>query len=270
VKDELSAELIRSGLTTRYVGKNAVYYASVGSTNTLARDLAEQGAAEGTVVVAGHQTSGRGRLGRRWEAPRDSSLLMSLLFRPTLRPDQVQQLTMICGLAVLDAIEAETGVNAGLKWPNDIIWEGAKLGGILTEVGLCGIEVEYLVVGIGINVNLDPAQLPEDLRMPATSVSQILGAPVPRLSLTRRLLAEIERRYDNLRAGHLPLQEWSARLATLGSRVAVSTEVGIVAGRAESVDGNGALLVRLDDGRLQKVVAGDVDSPGSPSLAALA
>ena len=270
------------GLDTQFVGRNPVYLPTVGSTNDEARRLAQAGAPEGTLVIADCQTAGRGRLDRRWEAPPGSSLLLSLLFRPPLAPHQVQQLTMVCGLAVVDAIEAETGLRAGLKWPNDVLIGEAKAGGILTEIVLAGQQVDYAVVGIGLNVNLDPGHLPPNLLTAATSLSHQLGRPVARLPLLWALLRATETRYLALKAGHSPQAEWAARLVTLGRPVTVTVpdggrggpagpvqeegdhrgsplrEGGVMEGVAEGVDANGALLVRLGDGRLETVVAGDV------------
>lgn len=248
------------GLETEFVGQNLVYRQEIGSTSDEARRLARAGAPEGTLVVADYQSSGRGRLERRWEAPAGSSLLLSLVFRPHLAAHQVQRLTMICGLAATDAIWAETGLQVGLKWPNDLVIGGAKLGGILTEIELEGNEVTHAVVGIGLNVNLDPGQLPENLLVAATSLSQVLGREVPRLPLLRILLESIEGRYKALQAGQLPQAEWTARLATLGQRVTISAMGTRVEGVAEGVDDDGALLVRTSDGRLEIVVAGDVTS----------
>ena len=254
----LSAERIRAGLTTRFVGQNLVYLPETGSTNDVARRLAAEGAPDGTLVLTDHQTSGRGRLDRRWEAPPGSSLLLSLLFRPSLAPQQLQRLTMICGLGVVDAVEATTGLQVGLKWPNDVVQDGAKLGGILTEVGLEGAQVAYAVVGIGLNVNLDPTRLPGTLLLPATSLSHLLGREVDRIELLRALLEAIERRYLVLQAGATPQAEWAERLITLGHRVRVSLDDRLLEGVAEGVTADGALLVRLADGRLETILAGDV------------
>ena len=246
------------GLQTEFVGRNFVYRPAIGSTNDEARRLARAGAPEGTLVVTDYQTSGRGRLDRRWEAPPGSSLLMSLVFRPNLAAHQVQRLTMICGLAAVDAIEAETRLQVGLKWPNDLVVGGAKLGGILTEIELDGSRVDHVVVGMGLNVNLDPVQLPKDLLVAATSLSQVLGREVPRLPLLRELLRTIEVRYKALQAGQLPQAEWAARLVNLGQPVSVSAMDSRLAGMAEGVNEDGALLVRLPDGRLETVLVGDV------------
>jgi BirA family biotin operon repressor/biotin-[acetyl-CoA-carboxylase] ligase len=246
------------GLPTEFVGRNFVYRPAIGSTNDEARRLARAGAPEGTLVVANYQTSGRGRLDRRWEAPPGSSLLMSLVFRPHLAPHQVQRLTMICGLAAIDAIEAETRLQVGLKWPNDLVVAGAKLGGILTEIELDGSRVDHVVVGMGLNVNLDPGQLPKDLLVAATSLSQVLGRKVLRLPLLRELLRAIEVRYKALQAGQLPQAEWAARLVGLWQPVAISAIDSRLEGVAEGVNDDGALLVRLPDGRLETILVGDV------------
>jgi len=256
--DSLSSAVIRRGLSTSFVGQKVIYLPQLGSTNDEARRLASEGAPEGTLIITDFQSAGRGRMDRDWIAPRGSSLLMSILFRPALAAHQVQRLTMSCGLSVIGAIERHTGLRADLKWPNDLMISGAKVGGILTEIGLEGTGVDYAVVGIGLNVNLDPSQLPANLAMPATSLSHELGTQVDRLSLLRTLLQTIEERYLALNAGKSPHREWAARLATLGKPVTVTAAGSVLEGIAESVDADGALQVRLADGRLDRILAGDV------------
>lgn len=258
VPDVLSEERIRAGLATTIIGQDVMYLPETGSTNDIARKLANEGAADGLVVVADHQTAGRGRLQRRWMAPPGSSLLMSLLFRAEIPPSRAQQLTMICGLALCDAIAEQTGLCVALKWPNDVLLGLAKVGGILTEVELSGSELAYAIVGCGLNVNLDPSSLPGDLLVEATSLSWALRRPVPRLPLLLTFLQRVEERYSRLRAGQSPHVEWSERLATLGQRVRVSGAGPSLEGVAEGVDSGGALLLRLDDGQLERVLAGDV------------
>jgi BirA family biotin operon repressor/biotin-[acetyl-CoA-carboxylase] ligase len=259
---ELSAKRVQAGLETVFVGRTLIYLSETGSTNDSARQLAREGASEGTVVIADYQTAGRGRLGRRWSAPPGSGLLMSLVFRPALAPHQVQRLTMVCGLAVVDAVESETNLQVALKWPNDVVIGGAKVGGILTEIEWTRDQVEYAVVGIGLNVNLAPAQLPGDLLVPATSLSHALGRPVARLPLLWAFLRVVEVRYLALMAGHSPHEVWAERLVTLHQPVAVATSGTVLHGIAEGVDANGALQVRLADGRLETIMAGDVTLRG--------
>lgn len=254
----LSEEAVLAGLRTRLIGRQIVYRRETGSTNDDTKRLAQAGAPEGTVVLTDHQIAGRGRLGRRWEAPTGSSLLLSILFRPQLAPHEVQQLTMLCGLAVVDAVEAQTGLRMCLKWPNDIVSGEGKAGGILTEVDLSPERVEFVVVGIGLNVNLSPAHLSEDLIVPATSLSHLLGHPIERLPLLRALLNAVETRYLALKEGQSPHEEWAQRLATLGQPVTVLSAGSRHDGVAECVDPDGALRVRLANGSLERVLAGDV------------
>jgi BirA family biotin operon repressor/biotin-[acetyl-CoA-carboxylase] ligase len=237
--------------------RNVVYFERVGSTNDVCRDLAQTGAPEGTLVLAGEQTAGRGRLGRSWYAPPDGALLMSLLFRPGLAPAQVNRLTMLCSLAAAEAVETHTGLPVSLKWPNDLLLGEAKFGGVLAEVGLTGERVDYVVVGMGLNVNFDPAELPET-RAPATSLQQAFGRPLDRLALLVSVIERVAARYAALERGAAVRGDWQARLITLGRRVTVSGHTLRFEGRAEGVDDDGALLVRRDDGALEVVHAGDV------------
>jgi BirA family biotin operon repressor/biotin-[acetyl-CoA-carboxylase] ligase len=256
-----SVASIEKGLTTAFMGRKILYYRSIGSTNDVARELAAQGASEGTLVIADEQTAGKGRLGRRWLAPPDTSLLMSLLFRPRfLALYQAQRLTMICSLAVIEAIEAATGLSAAIKWPNDIVVQGKKAGGILTELGSTGQRLDFAVVGLGLNVNLDfgAVQAMEELAATATSLSQELGREVSRLALLWRILENVEGRYQCLGAGELPHDEWASRLVTLHNYVVVDTPQGVVEGWAEGVDADGALILRANCGERRRVLAGDV------------
>lgn len=259
---ELSVEGIKQGLKTDLIGRSVVYYSSIGSTNEVLKELAHQGAPEGTLVIADEQTAGKGRLGRKWLAPPGTSLLLSLLFRPNITPHQASRLTMICSLAIADAIEGLTGLSVGLKWPNDVFIRGKKAGGILTESGTMGQHLDYVVVGMGLNVNLDLSALPE-LRDMATSLSQELGREVPRLGLLWTILEGIEARYKSLRSGQSPHEEWAARLVNLGREVQVTTPGEVLAGWAEGVDADGALILRTPDGQRRRVLGGDVALRGS-------
>jgi BirA family biotin operon repressor/biotin-[acetyl-CoA-carboxylase] ligase len=253
-------------LKTDLIGRSIVYYSSIGSTNEVLKELAVQGAPEGTLVIADEQTAGRGRLDRKWLAPPGTSLLMSLLFRPdpsgrasgrSLAPNQAPRLTMICSLAIADAIEGLTGLPVGLKWPNDVFVRGKKAGGILTESGTTGGHLDYVVVGMGLNVNLAISTLPE-LRGMATSLSEELGREVSRLELLWRILEGIETRYNSLRRGESPHEEWAARLINLDREVRVTTPEGVLVGWAEGVDADGALILRTPDGQRKRILIGDV------------
>lgn len=246
--------------------REVIRFEEVGSTNDLAKELASQRAPEGTVVVAEYQTAGRGRLDRHWVAPPKSALLCSILFRPDLLPHQVHRLTMLCSMAAADAIQRVTELSVAIKWPNDLIvtttrercasqaWR--KLAGILTETGMTGGDLDYVVVGIGINVNVPPTALSK-LGPDATSVRTEIGRKVSRSRLLTALLEGVEHRYRKVQEGQNPQDEWSARLATLGQYIEVSTEQRRLAGIAEAVDENGALLLRTPDGSLHRLLTGD-------------
>jgi len=244
------------------IGETLVHLSVAASTNDVAKHLAETGCREGTAVLADFQTSGRGRLGRKWDAPARSSLLLSVVFRPNLAPAELQWLTMLCGLAVVDAVRSETGITAGLKWPNDVVYNGAKLGGVLAEATVRGERVDSCIIGLGLNLNLDPHHLPPGLAMPATSLSNELGRPVSLASLLERLLCAVEGRYAALSQGQTPWSEWAEHLETLGKAVNISSGGGQQSGFAVGVDQDGALRVRLSDGRLTRVVAEDVSLRG--------
>lgn len=257
----------RSILTTRVFGRAFTYLPRTGSTNDVAKELAAQGAPEGTVVVADEQTTGRGRLGRRWLAPPGTCLLCSILFRPNLLPTQTQQLTMLCALAAADAIKEIADLHVWLKWPNDLVvkcqmpnlksqgWK--KLAGLLTETGFTGERLDYVIVGIGINVNVETRILPT-LDPNATSILAETGSAVNRGALLTSLLAGVERRYEASHIGSSPYQEWASRLATLGQQVKATASGQTLVGVAESVDSDGALLLRTPDGELHRLTAGDV------------
>lgn len=250
----LSSALITNGLKTRFVGQRTIYYPSLTSTMDVARQEAQQGAGEGTVIIADEQTAGRGRLNRAWLSP-GGNIALSVILRPGL--DYLHSLVMLASLTVVHSIEAVTGLKARIKWPNDILIGGKKVCGILVESRAQGNRVDYAIIGIGVNVNLRPDDFPGILPI-ATSLSRELGKEVARLSLIRCLLLEIERLYLALPAGESIYEEWQDRLVTLGKRVRVESGGTVQEGIAESVDRDGSLLLRHPDGSLTRIVAGDV------------
>ncbi len=219
-----------------------------------ARELAREQAAEGTVVIADRQTAGRGRLGRSWLSP-GGSLALSVVLYPRLA--ELPSLIMLASLAVVDAIRVSTGLESQIKWPNDVLINGRKVCGILIETDVSHGTVKYAIIGIGLNVNVSPAALAE-VRPPPTSLSAELGHAISKREVTRALLRETDRRYVDLRAGRSLFEEWRDRLVTLGRPVRVTSGETVFEGTAESVDPDGSLSVRLPDGGLSRVLAGDV------------
>lgn len=254
-------------LTTRRIGRPLMYYPQVGSTNDVVHAVAEAGAAEGLVVVADEQTTGRGRLGRSWWAGPGAGLLFSLLLRPVAFPvSRAGQLTMCLGLAAAEGIADATAAQVGLKWPNDVVYEGRKLGGMLAELELAGDTVRYAVLGIGLNVNVDfaSAAAPVELRALAVSLAMIVGRPVDRVALLAAVLARFEEHYTRLLAGEPPHTAWAARLDTLGRRVRVTRSADTLTGTATGVTPEGALLLTTDDGKEHGIWSGDVTALRAP------
>lgn len=228
------------------------------STNDVAAELARQGAADGTVVVADRQTAGRGRRGRVWLAPPRSSLLCSLIVRPSLKPAQAARLTMLASVATQRAIRA-MGLPAVIKWPNDVLINERKVAGILTETDILGDQLSFAVIGIGVNVNIPPADLPA-VATGATSLLAEGGRRFSRWRLLRLLLAAFAARYQAMAAddGAALFQEWRQNLSTLGQAVTIRTADVEMAGVAEDVEPDGTLLLRQKGDALARVTVGDV------------
>ena len=258
--EPLNEEIARK-LTSRWLGKQLHYYQDLDSTNRMAQELARQGAAEGTVVVAERQLSGRGRQGRAWHSPAGVGLYSSLILRPALPPNQVQLLTLAVAVAVARAISAQTLLSPKIKWPNDILISEKKVAGILTEAEAVAERIAHVVVGVGINVNHTAAELGRDLEALATSLRLELGRSVERSALAAHLFVEVETWYERLKGRDSSgmLDEWRRHAATLGRRVRVFLGQTTVEGTALDVTNEGALLVERGDGSRTVVHSGDVE-----------
>ncbi len=258
--DLLYPRELQKGLHTRSFGRQVYHLRSAGSTNQVAQDLARQGCPEGTLVVAEEQTAGRGRWQRPWHSPPEAGIWMSLVLRPQLAPYRVPQVTLVAGASCARTINEQLGLRTGIKWPNDIVYDGRKLCGILVEMEAAPEQVHFLVVGIGINVNQQPDDFPPELADRATSLSMIAGRPVPRVPLARRLLELFEEDYDRFcRSGFTAVREqWLACQATIGSAVQVQAGREEFSGVACGLDEDGSLLVRLHDGQIRRCIVGEV------------
>jgi BirA family biotin operon repressor/biotin-[acetyl-CoA-carboxylase] ligase len=254
IEKSLSPAAITDNLETRFIGQRILYYPKLPSTMDTAKRQAQQGAVEGTVVIADEQTSGKGRMQRTWLSPK-GSIALSIILHPKLA--HLSSLMMVASLAVAHCIEQVTGLKPQIKWPNDVLVNGKKVCGILIESDVRGSTVDYAIIGIGINANLRPPDFPE-IPSTATSLSHELGKKVSRLDTIRCLLIEAERLYLASTAGESIYQEWQDRLVTLGKQVQVKSGETTYKGIAESVASDGSLLLRQPDGSLTKIVAGDV------------
>jgi BirA family biotin operon repressor/biotin-[acetyl-CoA-carboxylase] ligase len=255
--DLLLAAEIMEGLATVRLGRRVVHLNETASTNRVARELGAGGEPEGTLVLAEVQHGGKGRLGRAWSAPA-GGIWLSLILRPDFPPNLLQLLTLTAAVAAAEASENVAGISPGIKWPNDLLWRGKKLAGILTEGSTEADRVDCLVLGVGINANLREEDFPLELRGLATSLLLAGGRPVDRAAWVRWFLWRLERYYLNTGEGTAQaLSEWRRRSVTLGQQVVVSMGSGTVEGTAVDIDDRGALLVETEGG-LETVLAGDV------------
>lgn len=261
IPDILSVDEIRGRITGERIGRNLVCHDTTASTNADAFRLAEEGAGEGTTVVADSQSAGKGRRGRHWVSPAGVNLYCSVVLRPDILPYEAPQLTFLSSVAVARAIRQETGLAAEIKWPNDVLLQGKKVAGLLNEMSAETDGINFVILGVGVNLNMSREQFPDDLRAPATSLLLEHGKAVPRAGFTARLLNELDRLYNEfLNHGFGPVRrEWQECCNAAGREIVVSDQ-GLETARGifDGIDGDGALLLRLPDGKQERIVAGDV------------
>ncbi len=243
------------------MGRRIHWLESTASTNDVAARLAESGADEGTTVVAEAQTAGRGRHGRVWLSPPGAGLYVSVIVRPSTGmagANPASLLTLASGVAIAEAVRTVTGLPAEIKWPNDVLIGGRKLAGILAEAAVQGAALQFVVIGFG--VNLQPAAYPPDLASRATSIEAETSRPADRALVLAEILAAMGERYADLRAGRFDaiLSAWRRLAASLpGSHVEWDSPAGVLRGRAQDIDRDGALLVRVGE-KIERIVAGEV------------
>lgn len=255
--DDLLAHL---GDSPRIIGRDIQVFKETTSTNDIVEKLARDGVREGVVVFAESQTRGRGRLGRKWISPANKGLWFSILLRPRLHPQESTQLTIASAVALRRAIISATGLRPEIKWPNDLLIGGKKVAGILTELSAEVDRVHHIILGIGVDVNVAASELPAAIRPIATSLKIETGLDISRVELAASILRELDHDYARLGMGKFSAvaDEWEAGCATIGRNVSVRMGDRQINGRAESLDDDGALLVRTEHGHLERVIGGDV------------
>lgn len=258
----LTGESIKKFLNTEGFGKTIYSFEEVGSTNEVASELARNGAPEGTVVIADTQTKGKGRLDRKWVSPPKDNLYISIVFRPQIISKDAPILTLVISIALAEKIRAE-GTDALIKWPNDILIDSKKVAGVLTEMEPRGDGVDYVIVGIGVNLNISPEDIKKEMgeiAEIATSLREATGKEVDRAKFTADLIREVEDWYKKFlgKGKSLIINEWMKRWGAANSRVRASFDGKTIEGIATGIDQNGYLIIKKDDGEIERIIAGDV------------
>ncbi|NGQ94537.1 biotin--[acetyl-CoA-carboxylase] ligase [Brevibacillus sp. SYP-B805] len=259
--DVIKAEEIQAGLATRLIGRVIHAYDDVTSTQLLAHEAAGKGAPEGTIVIAERQTAGKGRLGRAWHSPKGTGIWMSLIIRPSMPLAKAPQLTLLTAVSLAKAIQATYDLTVQIKWPNDLLYEGKKFCGILTELNAESDRINYLVIGIGINVNTVESDFPEELKAVATSLRIASGKTVKRAELIQSFCRQFETEYEHYLAHGFERTraEWESLSMSLGRMVTVRTIHTTLEGKAVGLDPEGVLIVQDAAGRQHKVYSADID-----------
>lgn len=259
--DSLIPSEIKWRLKTRILGKNVLSYRKVDSTNTVAYGLAEDGIKEGTIIIAEEQAKGKGRQGRHWSSPSKGGIYMSCILRPSIAPNEISRITLLAAVAVAQAVREVASLEVTIKWPNDIMMHDRKICGILTEMKAEQDRVDFVVVGIGINVNTARSELPKG----GTSIKEELRhrgekASVHRVELAKKVLEKIEEYYNIMKEeGFEPIINiWKDLSAMIGSRVRITLHEKTFEALAHDIDPDGALIVRMESGTLERISSGDV------------
>lgn len=263
VPDVMTVPEIISRLHSRWMGRNCIFLETVDSTNNYLKRAAEDGAVNGTLAVAEEQTGGKGRRGRSWETPKGTNIAMTILLRPEIRPEHASRLTLLMAMAVVRGIQKETGLQAGIKWPNDVVVDGHKVCGILTEMNTEVDYINYVVIGTGINVN--QTEFPEEIREIAGSLKLSAGHPVARAGLIASIMEELEDLYEVfLKTEDLSAlkDEYNRNCVTCGHEIRVLEPGHEYTGTTDGINDLGELVVKKADGETVCVYAGEVSVRG--------
>lgn len=255
-----SPEAIKAYGDNQTVGKKIHVFDQLDSTNSEAYRRAREGGEEGEVVVADCQLRGKGRLGRSWLSPPGANLYVSVILRPPIEARNAPLLTLMAAVATVKAVKRISGIQPRIKWPNDLLINGKKVAGLLNEMNARAGQVDFVILGIGINVNMSPGTIPEEMRLIATSLGEELGHEISRVELLHALLKEVEGEYRAFLAGEREriLREWEGFSRMVGTTVEVKSFNEVIRGRVKGIDSHGSLILMAPDGSERTVIAGDV------------
>jgi BirA family biotin operon repressor/biotin-[acetyl-CoA-carboxylase] ligase len=258
----LTAESIKKFLKAKNIGEPIYLFEEVGSTNEVATELGRNGAIHGTVVISDSQTKGRGRLQRKWISPPGLNLYMSVVFRPKIDPSDAPLLTFVAAIAVYEAVKRQ-GATASIKWPNDVLIDKKKVAGMLTEMQSKGERVDFVVVGIGVNLNMTREIMEKEMGEVAeiaTSIKEATGREIDRVRFIATLIDELEIWYQRFMSEGkaLIIKEWTERWGASNRRVRAMYDENTIEGIATGVNESGHLVIKKDDGTTEVIVAGDV------------
>ncbi|GAG61370.1 unnamed protein product [marine sediment metagenome] len=260
--DLLLPQEIQIGLSTKYIGKEMYYFPKLKSTNIIAKEKAlhrAEGIDEGTLIIAERQSAGKGRLSREWFSP-VGGIWLSIVLYPQLSPSYISRITLMTAVAAVKAIKICTQIESQIKWPNDILINEKKVCGILTEMSAELDIINWVVVGIGINVNIDHREFPEDIQENTISLKEALDKEVLRVKLVQTFLQEFEKYYEKLKRKEFPsiLGEWKLYSHTLGKKIRADIGERIVTGEAIDINESGALILKKEDGELIEIISGTI------------
>jgi BirA family biotin operon repressor/biotin-[acetyl-CoA-carboxylase] ligase len=261
--DRISEDEVKHQLHTKRFGQVVHYHESVTSTQEIAHRFALDGALEGTLIIADEQVKGRGRLGRAWHSPKGTGIWMSIILRPAIPPQQAPQLTLLAAVSMVKAIIRVTNIQPEIKWPNDILINGKKIVGILTELQAEADRVNSVIIGMGINVNTAEVNFPADILDRATSLRVVHGEALSRSALVKALLEEMEKLYDTYLDEGFPFIKvmWESYAASLGKMITARTLKGELYGLAKGITAEGSLILEDEDGQIHNIYSADIDIP---------
>ncbi len=261
ISDLLLPDEINEGLKTKILGKKDIfYYDTIDSTNNKAKDIASNGALEGCIVVAEQQSAGRGRKGRSWLSANGEGICISLILRPLIPPAEVSQITLMTAVAISEALLALTDIDFKIKWPNDILVNGKKLAGILTEMTMEMDAIDYVVVGMGLNVNNPKESFSEEIKDIATSLTIETGSSFSRVKIIRAFLEQFEKLYFEVQDNGFTsiIERWKELSDIIGKNVTVDVTGKITKGIVKDIGKDGTLMLEDENNKMHKIISGDV------------